>query len=308
MTLTARSILLTSAAVMSLTAAVPTAQTFVIPPGARSAPPDPNVPLYFEAASVKRNTEGGLNTSINRQPGGRFITINTPVTLLVTFAYQLQPYQLLGAPDWARDERYDLVAKYDGDPPPVNPADGAGHMMLALRTLLADRFALKIRRETREMDIYQLVMARPGGKPGPALKPAGDECRQPAGAAPGGPPAGPPPLRPDGTPVFCGFRQQPNRFQLNGMALSQFANGVAQRVGRQVVDRTGLAGEWSFDIMFTPPAGGPPPPPGVELPPVDPTLPDLFTALQEHLGLKLESVKGQVPVVVVESVSRPTED
>jgi uncharacterized protein (TIGR03435 family) len=234
------------------------------------------------------------------------------VPLLITFAYQLQGFQLVGdLPDWARNDRWDIVAKLDGDPPPVNPAAGPDHMMLATRTLLADRFKLKFRREKREMDIYQLVMAKAGGKPGPALKRSTDECRQQGVGRrpePGAPPQQGPPRRADGSIIFCGFRQQPGRFELNGMALSQFAAGISQRVGRQVVDRTGLAGEWSFTMTFAPAAGGPPPPPGVELPPVDPDAPDLFTAIQEQLGLKLESAKGSVEVFVVESIERPTED
>jgi uncharacterized protein (TIGR03435 family) len=182
-------------------------------------------------------------------------------------------------------------------------------MMLAMRTLLADRFKLKVRKEIREMDIYALVMSRPGGKPGPALKVSTDMCGQRQGiGAPrpdGGAPAAPP-TRPDGTPIFCGMRQQPGRVQFNGMPLTQFASGIAQRVGRAVVDRTGLTGEWSFELTFAPQAGQLPP--GVELPAVDPNTPDLFTAVQEQLGLKLEATKGPVEVLVVESIDRPVAD
>lgn len=289
------------------------AQNFNLPPGARMEAPDPNIPLYFEAASIKQNKDGGPGMGINRQAGGRFRTTNTPVLpLLITFAYQLQGYQLIidKVPDWARNDRWDIVAKLEGDPPPVNPAAGADHMMLAMRTLLADRFKLKFRREQREMDIYQLVMARPGGKPGPGLK-ANDECSPEAQAArrpePGAAPQGPP-RRADGSVIACGFQSGPGLFRLNGTTLAQFANGISNRVGRQVIDRTGLAGEWSAELKFQPPAGGPPPPPGVEPPPVDPNAPDLFTALQEQLGLKLESTKGMVNVFIVESIERPTED
>jgi uncharacterized protein (TIGR03435 family) len=286
------------------------AQSFQIPPGARAEAPDPNVPLYFEAASVKPNKDGGPGAGIGRRPGGRLNTTNTPVSLLITFAYQIQGYQLIGAPDWTRNERYDIVAKLEGDPAPVTPP-APDHMMLAMRTLLAERFTLKIHKETREMDIYALVMARPGGKPGAALKVSTDMCGQRQGlGAPrpeGGAPAGPP-TRPDGTPIFCGMRQQPGRIQFNGMPLTQFAQGISQRVGRAVVDRTGLTGEWSFEMTFAPPPPQGPLPPGVELPPSDPNAPDLFTAIQEQLGLKLEATKGPVEVVVVDSVERPEPD
>jgi uncharacterized protein (TIGR03435 family) len=290
-----------------LTAPRTAAQTFQIPPGARAEAPDPNVPLYFEAASVKPNKEGGPGAGIQRRPGGRLNTTNTPVNLLITFAYQIQGYQLIDVPDWARNERFDIVAKLEGDPAPVTPP-APDHMMLAMRTLLADRFKLKLRKETREMDIYALVMARPGGKPGQALKVSTDECGQRQGLnapRPQGESAGPP-TRLDGTPIFCGMRQQPGRIQFNGMPLSQFAQGISPRVGRQVVDRTGLTGEWSFELSFAPPQQGPP---GADAPaPADPNAPDLFTAVQEQLGLKLEATKGPVDVYVVESIERPTED
>src|SRR5687767_14954871 len=228
------------AAAMVLSTAPRTAaqgQSIAIPPGARAEAPDPNVPLYFEVASIKRNKEGGQGIQIRRQPGGRLNTTNTPLNLLITFAYQLQGFQLVDLPDWARDERYDIVAKFTGDPPPVAPGAGPDHMMLAMRTLLADRFKLKIRKETREMDIYHLVMARPGGKPGPALTPSTDDCGPAAlaarrGGGPGGQPAGPP-TRPDGTPILCGIRQNFGRIQFSGFPLSQFANNLAgQEIGR----------------------------------------------------------------------------
>jgi uncharacterized protein (TIGR03435 family) len=286
----------------------PAAQNFQLPPGARAEAPDPNIPLYFEAASVKPNKEGGQGMGIGRRPGGRLNTTNTPVNLLITFAYVIQGYQLIGAPDWARNERYDIVAKLEGDPAPVTPP-APDHMMLAMRTLLADRFKLKVHTETREMDIYALVMARPGGKPGPALKVSTDMCGQRQGiGAPrpegGAPPA--PPTRPDGTPIFCGMRQQAGRVQFNGMPMTQFASGIAQRVGRAVVDRTGLTGEWSFELTFAPQQAQVPP--GAELPAADPNTPDLFTAVQEQLGLKLEATKGPVEVLVVDSIERPTAD
>lgn len=287
-------------------------QSFILPPGALMEAPDQNVPLYFEAASIKQNKDGGPGAGIQRQAGGRFRTVNAPVPLLLTFAYQLQSYQLISdtLPDWARNDRWDVVAKLEGDPPPVNPSAGADHMMLAMRTLLADRFKLKFRREQREMDIYQLVMARPGGKPGVGLKP-NDECSPQAQAArrpePGAAPQGPP-RRPDGSVISCGFQSGPGLFRLNGTTLAQFANGISNRVGRQVIDRTGLSGEWSAELTFQPPPGGPPPPPGVDPPPFDPNAPDMFTAIQEQLGLKLESTKGMVNVFIVESIERPTED
>ena len=166
----------TAIALAVLTAPRPHAQSFNAPAGSVPAP-DPNVPLYFEAASIKpSNPSNPPGQGIQRRPGGRFNTINSPARMLITFAYQIQGYQLVGGPDWIGSERYDIVAKMEGDPPAVIPGSGADHMMLATRTLLGDRFKLKIHKETRELDIYALTMAKPGGKPGPKLISARGGC------------------------------------------------------------------------------------------------------------------------------------
>jgi uncharacterized protein (TIGR03435 family) len=280
----------------------PLAQSFAAPAGTVAAP-DPNVPLHFEAASIRPSNSSNPGRGMRRQPGGRFNTINTPVRQVITFAYQIQSFQLIGGPDWIGSEPYDIVAKMDGDPPPIIPGSGADHMMLATRSLLADRFKLVLRHETRELDIYALTMAKPGGKPGPALKPASGDCSPAAFARGGGPPApgGPP-------PVVCGMQQGPGRIRFGGFPLSLFTNGLSNRVGRSVVDRTNLTGNWDFELSF---AAEIPPgqlPPGVEPPPIDPDAPNLFTAIQEQLGLKLESTKGPVEVFVIEHVERPTPD
>ena len=290
---------------LAFAAARPDAQSFTAPAGAVPAP-DPNVPLYFEAASVKPSDPQAQGVGIRRQPGGRFNTINTPVRTLITFAYQIQNFQLVGGPDWVGSDRFDIVAKMEGDPPAVIPGTGADHMMLAVRTLLADRFKLALRKETRELDIYALTMAKPGGKPGPALKPASGDCSPDAFAKR----AGAPPPAPGGAPPpVCGMQQGPGRIRFGGYPLSLFANGISNRVGRQVVDRTGLSGNWDFELSF---AAELPPgaqlPPGATPPPVDPDAPNLFTAIQEQLGLKLEGTKGPVDVYVIDRVEKPTPD
>jgi uncharacterized protein (TIGR03435 family) len=280
----------------------PHAQGFAAPAGAVDAP-DPSVPLYFEAASLKpSDPKAPPGGGIRRQPGGRFNTFNTPVRTLITFAYQIQGYQLVGGPDWIGSARYDIVAKFEGDPPPVRPGSGADHMMLATRTLLADRFKLKVHRETRELDIYALMMARPDGKPGPRLKPAGNDCTPEAIAAR----RGAPPPAPGQGPV-CGIQFFPGRVRFGGFPLSLFANSVSSQVGRAVVDRTALGGNWDFELTYAAPPQGALPP-GVDLPPTDPDAPDLFTAVREQLGLKLEATKGAIEVLVIDSIETPTPD
>jgi uncharacterized protein (TIGR03435 family) len=266
-------------------------------------PAETGTTVSFEAASIKPNKSGDGNAMIRRLPGGRFTAVNVPARFLITFAYQLQGFQLIGGPDWLGRDRFDITAKMEGDPPPTPPGAGPDQMMLAMRSTLAERFKLVVRKETRELDIYALVMARPGGKPGPALKPSTTDCAaMMKGPRSGGPPPGP------NDPVQCGARQSFGRIQFNGMPLTLFANGISGQVGRMVIDRTGLAGNWDFELTFAPerPLGALPP--GVEPPPVDPNAPTLFTAVQEQLGLKLDSTKGPVDVLVIDSVEQPTPD
>lgn len=264
------------------------------------AAPDPNVPISFEVASIKPNTSSGQGQNIRRQAGGRLTVEGIPARMLITFAYQIQSYQLIGGPGWISRDRFDIVAKLDGDPPSVAPGLGPDHMMLALRTLLADRFKLVVHRETRELDIYALMMASPGGKPGPQLKVAGPDCSPESlaarrGAAPNALP-----------PIFCGTRTAgPGRLMFSGMPLAFYATFVSGQVGRFVVDRTGLTGNWDFTLTYAPTG---PVPTGADPPPVDPNAADLFTALREQLGLKLESTKGPVDVMVIDSIQQPIPD
>jgi len=267
--------------------------------------PDPKAVLTYEAASVKPNKSGVQGSSIRRFPGGRLQATNMPLRALITFAYQLQPFQLVEDPGWIRNETFDIVAKMEGDPPPVMPGSGPDPHMVAMRTLLAERFKLAVHRETRQMDIYELVLARPDGKLGPALKPTTQDCAAMMAAARGGPPPGPAPG--PNSPVVCGMRGLPGRLVAGAMPMAQLASNLSGQVQRIVVDRTGLSGGWDFEITFAPerPLN---PPPGVEFPAADPNAPSLFTAMQEQLGLKLQSAKGPVDVLVVERVEQPISD
>jgi uncharacterized protein (TIGR03435 family) len=259
----------------------------------------------FEVATVKVNKSGDPGQFIRRQPGGRVTATNMPARTLITFAYQLAQYQLVGGPPWIGTDRFDIVAKMDGEPPPVPPGSGPDQIMLATRTLLADRFGLKVHRETREMDIYALVLAKPGAGPGPGLKPSTTDCAA-LGAARRGAPPGPPGPPPPGTP-FCGIMGGPGSIRFDGFPISQMATMLAGQAGRMVVDRTGLTGSWAFTLTYAPEQRGAPPP-GADQPAPDPNAPSLFTALQEQLGLKLESTKGPVEVVVIDAINKPTDE
>jgi uncharacterized protein (TIGR03435 family) len=266
--------------------------------------PAPPADAKFEVASIKRNRDGGPVAGLRRSPGGRFEATNIQLSTLISFAYQLQPFELDGGPSWLMDDRWDILAKIDGDPPQVPPGT-ADAFALATRTLLADRFKLVLRRETRETPVYQLLKANRDGRLGKGLRPSSADClaiqRATDEAAKGGPPA-PNPNTPDR--VVCGLRISVGRIQFGGRPMAILINGLTSITQRRVVDRTGLTGEWEFDISFTPPSM----PPGMEIPPPDPDAASLFTVLQERLGLKLESARLPMPVMVVDRVEPPVED
>jgi uncharacterized protein (TIGR03435 family) len=138
---------------------------------AQSAPADgPS----FEVASVKQNKSGDAFMRIGGPPG-RFNATNMPLRQLVQIAYQIQPFQVEGGPSWIGSDRFDIVAKTDGNLPPPTPGV-PGPIQLMMRTLLADRFKLVVHHETKEQSIYALVMARADGKLGPQLKKSETDC------------------------------------------------------------------------------------------------------------------------------------
>jgi uncharacterized protein (TIGR03435 family) len=262
----------------------------------------------FEVASVKPNRSGERNGMLRRQPGGRMSATNMPLRQLIMFAYQMTPMTLVGGPSWMNDSRFDIVAKLDGDPPPVPLGSGPDAMMLAMRTLLAERFKLEVHQESRQLDVYALVLARAGGSAGRSLKPSTQDCspeairamtaRAGAGAAP------PPPTE---IPQ-CGARMSPGRLLMGGMPLLMLTRPLGEAVGRIVVDRTGLTGNWDADLTFALDQNRATPP-GVDSPaPPDPNAPSIFTAVQEQLGLKLESTKAPVDVLAIDQVEPPSPD
>ena len=266
--------------------------------GRQAAPTGAPARAAFEVASIKRNKSGDGFITMGMQPGGRLTMINVPVRQLIVRAYGVQPYQVLGGPSWITSDRFDITAKAPGDAAPQQ-------MNAMVETLLADRFKLKVRRETRQSDVYRLVKARADGKLGEALKPAAVNCdmARGRGPAPGGPMMGP-----------CQFLIAPGRFQVAGQSMAAFANSLGMQVGRPVLDESGLQGAYDFTLTFMPDPGGRgmpaglPPPGAPELPPIDPNAPALPTALQEQLGLRLEPAKGPVEMIVIDSIDQPTED
>ena len=244
---------------------------------------EPSTPVFFEVAAVRPNKSGQLAAHIDDAPGGRFIATNATIRMLIREAYRIGDNQLVNAPDWTRSERFDVNAKLEREAPIVRGEPG--ERQLALRALLAERFKLVVHREIREFPMYSLVMARADRKPGPMLKPSSTDCSPEAAqariaAVEAGKPLG-----------VCGTRVNTGRIRFGG-PLSAFAKAFSPD-GRSVVDRTGLTGDWEFDLTFTP-EPEPLRPGQQEPPPVDPNGPSLFVALQEQLGLKLEPIRGPI--------------
>jgi uncharacterized protein (TIGR03435 family) len=268
--------------------------------------------LSFEVASVKPNKSGEAQLAgIMFPPGGRFMARNATLRELILAAYgeaiPLHDSQIVGGPVWVNSDRFDIDAKAASEPPPG--AVGPPPLMFAmLRTLLRERFKLSAHLQTREMPIYALVMARSDGRLGPQLRQSDVDCDAVrATRARGGPPQ--PPAA--GEAPLCGSIAGPGRLTARAATLVALAgwylSGIANRI---VIDRTGLTGVFDWTLEWSPEAlpqplrasGAPPTPPG------DPNGPSIFTALQEQLGLKLESARGPVDVLVIDSVQQPTPD
>jgi uncharacterized protein (TIGR03435 family) len=264
--------------------------------GAQAAP-DPT----FEVASVRPNKTGDGRVMLGLQPGGRFTATNVPLRLLIRQAYEIQEFQIVGGPNWLGSDRFDVVAKApEGD-------FSADLMRPMLRSLLAERFMLTAHTETREMPVYALVKARSDGKLGEKLTPAAVDCAAQRGRRGGGPPPAPPQ---PGQRIDCGMMIGFGRMNAGGMAMAELARSLSQQVGRVVIDKTGLTGSYDFEITYAPEnlGGGPPPQLNGATPQIDPNAPTLFTALQEQLGLKLDSERGPVEVLVIDRVEQPAAD
>jgi len=262
----------------------------------------------FEVAAVRENTSNDGKINIGIQPGGRFTVVGAPLAELIRIAFAVQRTQIVGAPDWTETARFDITAKAEGEIQGTPPGGPPGPLNLMLQDLLEDRFKLRAHRETRELPIYALTLARSDKKLGAGLRPSTVDCEAMRGR--GGRMGPPPGVPPPGERPPCGMRVAPNQVVAGAATLAQLTQMLSQFTQRIVIDGTGLTGGFDIDLTFTPERmpQGPPPPGAPPLPPIDPNGPSLFTALQEQLGLKLESDRAPIEVLVIDHVERPTPD
>jgi uncharacterized protein (TIGR03435 family) len=237
----------------------------------------------FDVASVARNTSGDSRQRSTVQ-GGMYSMVNLPLQRILGAAFEVGPmlWRVTGAPDWVQTERYDITAR-------LPEGTTARDVPAMLRALLAARFGLVVRRETRDAPAYALVLDRADGRLGPRLKRAAIDCVAERAA---GRPL--PSAAADGTQPCQ--TQVDDRILGRGQPLSSLARVLPNFAQRPVIDLTGLDGGFDFDVEISPqttvlgsdPGGG------------------VFTALREQLGLKLEPIQAPLEFVVVERIERPS--
>ena len=247
----------------------------------------------FDVASIKPHQGHDFRVGIEVAPGGLFRATNIPLNMLMQTAYDLLPGQLSGVPQWAESEHYDIEAKVAG---PEASGKGMDAMRPYLQSLLASRFQLKFHRENRDMQVYHLATA----KGGPKMK---------EGEA--------------GASGHAATHMGHGLIKSSNLSMDQLAITLSRQLGTPVVNQTGLAGQYRVELQFSadspaghgngsghgggggdhggPSAGGPAVAPGGEGP-------TIFTALQEQLGLKLESKKGPMNVFIVDKIEKPEEN
>jgi uncharacterized protein (TIGR03435 family) len=266
----------------------------------------------FEVASVKPYKGPLTMISSNTEPGGRFVAQQQSLKDLIALAYRVRDSQIIAGPPWIGSDRFDVNARAARELPPFDPGGPIGPLELMLQSLLADRFKLVSHRETRELPIFALVMARSDGRPGEKLRLSSTDCAKVfADRARAGQPG---PLVAGDRPT-CGMVVSPWSIRIGGGPLSQLTMVLTNMTNRFVVDRTGLTGNYDVDLQWTPqgtrlgrPPGDGAPGPPFPAPPPDANGATLETAIQEQLGLKLDPQRGPVPVLVIESVEQPTPD
>jgi|SRR5579862_876364 len=253
----------------------------------------------FEVASVKPAAPGARGTLIRPGPGGGLTITNMTLKEMIVFSYRIQPFQISGGPGWLDSAHYDIVAKPEAKP-------NQGEVQVMLQALLADRFQLTIHRESKELLMYALVLARKDSKLGPSLIESKDGSCTPPDLS-----RRPPPPEPGNLPALaCGnMMWGRGRMRAVSVSIGDITPTLSRLLGRVVNDKTGLIGKFDISVEWTPdesPAF--PLSPNEPKPPADPAGPSIFAALQEQLGLKLEPQKGPVEIFVIDRAEKPSEN
>lgn len=234
----------------------------------------------FEVASVKPNTDDGRMISNPVRSGDRILMHNNQVGSMILYAYHVSNYQVIG--DTRLPEHwnwYDVDAKVEG-----SPSDD--EIRLMFQSLLEDRFKLRVHHETREMEVYKLVVAKNGPKLTPAAP--GDFKTTIGGDKPMV-------LRKKTIGIIS--EKEGAHLVGKGATIAELATSLIGALGGPVIDSTGIEGNFDFDVLFAPANW----PPDSEFNP-----PALLTALKEALGLTLEKSKAQVDVLVIDHLEKPT--
>ena len=251
----------------------------------------------FDVVSIRRNTTDDPDVRFTILPGGRLLGIAVQPIFLIRQAYEVQPGQILGEPDWVTSERYDITATMPG-----GAALSRAALPALLRRVLADRFQLVTRRDSRQLPVYRLLVARADRQLGENLLQSPIDCENVVGRG------GAPRAADEPTPTnrfgmtACGISANPGHILISGWPLSTLTRQLATPLGRVVVDDTGLSGSWDLELRYAPDAGRAPAAASAES-----DLP-LVTALQDQLGLKLESSRAEVDVILVDRIQRPSDN
>jgi uncharacterized protein (TIGR03435 family) len=257
-------------------------------------------PPRFEVTSVKIIRSALPDGTVDLRPD-QFTATNTTLRELIAAANNVKgTFRVVGGPPWVDSDRFDVQGRASA---PVRPDVAMATTMAMMRTLLADRFGLRTRLARQGRPILALTTTDSGGRTGPRLRPASSAACIERGMLPGEVPAGELPS--------CGLSAGPGRISGLSVGLYLLADYLSPRVNRLVTDRTGLSGTFDFDLEWEmedaaqaslrrlSPDGTPPP---------EFDGAPMVKALREQLGLRLEATTGPVPVIVIDSVERPTLD
>lgn len=295
-----RNQLLTAAGVAVLVAPIVVAMIGACATRAQSQPD-----FKYDVASIKQSKPGNggemILVGMKDTPDG-FVATNAPLLFLVQSAYGVNRYQISGAPSWLNTEMYDVDARMDSSVvdafQKLSPDEQKSVRRKMLQALLADRMKLVVHNEPKEATIYSLVIAKNGPKlqeSKPAAAPANAESGAAGGRGPGG---GMSMGSEDGMRTMT-FREAP---------MSYVAAWLRLQLRAQVSDKTGLTGIYDFKLRWMPERGQRAVPPGGQpsAEASDPAGPTLLDALQDQLGLKLESSKASIDGIAIDHIEKPS--